>query len=194
MALSNYDSSKIFLSVSDGSLVRSFKSPNANTQERVNKKGNTVHEQKFRDISGTLTAIGKREHDYGVDLQLTMQDGEEQYQISMPFSSRYTTSFLKALPNIDISKPIKLMPWSMVDKNDATKKITGITCYQGEKIAPYYTKEDPKGLPQMQQVKLKGKVTWDDTDMMDFLFGEAVKQLQVTAWDTNIDDKNNSPI
>jgi hypothetical protein len=67
------------------------------------------------------------------------------------------------------------MPWSMIDSKDATKKVTGITCYQGAKIAPFYTKEDPKGLPEMVQVKVKGKVTWDDTDMMDFLFAEAQK-------------------
>jgi hypothetical protein len=74
------------------------------------------------------------------------------------------------LPNIDLSKEIRFMPWAMKDKNDPTKTITGITMYQdGEKLAPYYTKEDPKGLPQMVKIKVKGKEQWDDSDMMSYL-------------------------
>ena len=66
------------------------------------------------------------------------------------------------------------MPWSMVDKNDPAKKVTGVTMYQNDgngmvKIAPAFTKDAPNGLPEMQQIKVKGKVTWDDSDMTEFL-------------------------
>jgi hypothetical protein len=47
----------------------------------------------------------------------------------------------------------------------------------GQKIAPYYTKEDPKGLPQMVKIKVKGKEQWDDSDMMQFLEQAALKMF-----------------
>ena len=39
----------------------------------------------------------------------------------MNFSSRYASSFLKCFPNLDLTKNVKIMPWEMNDKQDATK-------------------------------------------------------------------------
>ena len=71
------------------------------------------------------------------------------------------------------------MPWSMADKNDASKKITGIACYQNDgngmvKVQPAFTKDAPNGLPQMKQVKIKGAMVWDDSEMTEFL-GQVAK-------------------
>lgn len=61
----------------------------------------------------------------------------------------------------------------MADSKDATKTVSGITLYQGGKIAPAYTRDNPNGLPEMEKItqKIKGKMTttWDDTAMMEFL-------------------------
>lgn len=159
-----------YLSVADGNLVRQHKQANAQTTERITKTGKLVYEERFKDLTAKLDGITTRENDYGKQWQLRFQDQSDYYVISLPYSSRYASSFLKALPNLDLSKEVRFMPWAMKDKMDATKTITGITLYQdGEKIAPYYTKEDPKGLPQMVKIKVKGKEQWDDTSMMDFL-------------------------
>lgn len=186
MALGNFESKKIYLSVNDGAVVRTFKEANANTVQRINKKGNTVHEQKFKDITGVILSMEKRKHDFGTDLVLAIKDGEDEYQLQMPFSSRYTTSFLKALPNINLEEKVKMQPWTMQDKNNPTKKVTGLTCYQNDgngfvKIAPFYTKEDPKGLPQMEQITFKGETHWDDSKMLSFLFDAAQNCFQATS-------------
>ncbi len=160
----------IYLTVADGHLVRQHKTPTANTSERVTKTGKLVHEETFKDLKAMLVDIETRENDYGKQWQLKFKDGEENFVIQMPFSSRYASSFLKALPNVDLSQPVRFMPWSMQDKNDATKKVTGITMYQADgKIPPAYTKDEPNGLPEMKQVKIKGLLKWDDGDMMEFL-------------------------
>jgi hypothetical protein len=162
--------STVYLSVADGKLVRQHKQANANTTERVTKTGKTVHEEHFKDLKAVLVDLETRENDYGKQWQVKFKDGEENFIIQMQYSSRYATSFLKALPNCDLNQPIRFMPWSMQDKNDATKKVTGITLYQNSgKILPAYTKENPNGLPEMKQVKIKGKITWDDSDMTEFL-------------------------
>lgn len=171
MALSNLGGvNTTYLSVADGNLVRQHKQANERTTERLTKTGKLVFEERFKDLTAKLDGITTRENDYGKQWQLRFQDQGDYYVISLPYSSRYASSFLKALPNIDLAKELRFMPWAMKDKMDATKTITGITLYQdGEKVAPYYTKEDPKGLPQMVKIKVKGKEQWDDTSMMDFL-------------------------
>ena len=159
-----------YLSVADGNLVRQHKQANERTTERLTKTGKLVFEERFKDLTAKLDGITTRENDYGKQWQIRFQDQGDYYVISLPYSSRYASSFLKALPNIDLAKELRFMPWAMKDKMDATKTITGITLYQdGEKVAPYYTKEDPKGLPQMVKIKVKGKEQWDDSEMTSFL-------------------------
>lgn len=186
MALENYGSGKIFLSIADGKLVRSFKEANANTKERINKNGKQVFEQTFDAIVGRITGVTKKENDYGIFIEIALSDAANNYSISTQFSGRYSSSFLKALPNINLAEPVRLLPWSMIDSKDASKKVTGITLYQNDnnawvKVAPFYTKDDSKGLPQMKQVTLKGKTQWDDTDMMSFLFDAAKNAFQQTS-------------
>jgi len=190
MALENYSAGKIFLSIADGKLVRSYKEPNERTTTRVNKNARQVHEERFDALTGFITGVEKRENDYGIFIEIKMQDGDDNYQISTQFSGRYSSSFLKALPNINIAEKVRFSPWSMVDKNDPSKKVTGITLYQNDgngwvKVAPFYTKEDPKGLPQMVKARIKGKDVWDDTDMMDFLYTEAQKCFANVSAETN---------
>jgi hypothetical protein len=171
MALSNLGGTNLtYLSVSDGNLVRQHKTANDRTTERVTKTGKLVFEERFKDLTGIITNVNTRENDYGKQWQLTFTDGPDTYIVSMPFSSRYASSFLKAVPNVDATKPLRFMPWAMKDKNDVSKTVTGITMYQdGNKIAPAYTKDAPNGLPQMEKIKVKGKEQWDDSAMMEFL-------------------------
>jgi hypothetical protein len=180
MALSNLGGvNTTYLSVADGNLVRQHKQANAQTTERLTKTGKLVFEERFKDLTAKLDGIDTRENDYGKQWQLKFQDQGDYYVVSLPYSSRYASSFLKVLPNLDLSKEVRFMPWAMKDKNDPTKTITGITMYQdGEKLAPYYTKEDPKGLPQMVKIKVKGKEQWDDSDMMSFLENMALNLFE----------------
>jgi hypothetical protein len=186
MALSNLGGTNTtYLSVADGNLVRQHKQATERTTERLTKTGKLVFEERFKDLTAKLENITTRTNEYGTQWQLEFTDGDATYIVSLPYSSRYSSSFLKALPNVDVSKELRFMPWAMKDKQDATKTITGVTLYQdGEKIAPAYTKENPNGLPQMVKIKVKGKEQWDDSDMMQFLEQMAFK-LFADANDNN---------
>lgn len=164
---------QVYLSVSNGQLVRSFKSPTKETVERINKTGKTVYEEFFKDLTGVVTDVSTKDGTYGPQLLISVLAGDEVFQIQLQLSSRYSSSFLKILPNADLSKEITIRPWQMPDSKDASKTISGITLYQGGKLAPAFTREDPKGLPEMEKIqqKVKGKLTttWDDTEMLNFL-------------------------
>lgn len=164
----------IYLSVANGKLVRQFKQATKESTERTNKMGKLVYEEFYKDLTGVITKIGIKENDYGKQWQIVFQDGEEKYMVQMPYSGRYSSSFLKALPNVKQGLPLRFMPWEMQDKNDASKKVTGITMYQDDgdgqvKIPSAYTKENPNGLPEMTKAKVKGKIVWDDSEMMEHL-------------------------
>ena len=62
-----------------------------------------------------------------------------------------------------INSPSSFLPWSLA------KRILSYNSLSLVKIAPAFTKDAPNGLPEMKQIKVKGKVTWDDSDMTEFL-------------------------
>jgi hypothetical protein len=191
-------SNTIYLSVADGNLVRSYKEANANTVQRVTKTGKLVHEEKFKDLTAKLLGLETKQNDFGKQWALKFKDGEDYYVVNMPYSSRYAASFLKALPNVDLTKDVKFMPWSMVDRNDSTKKVTGVTLYQNDgngmvKILPAYTKENPNGLPQMKQIKVKGVPTWDDSEQNEFLEAMAKEKFATIASAPTEDEGEEAP-
>lgn len=194
MALSQLGGTNtIYLSVADGNLVRQHKQANERTTERITKTGKLVFEERFKDLTAKLVKIDTKENDYGKQWQLNFTDGEVTYIVSLPFSSRYASSFLKVLPNLNLYKEVRFMPWAMKDKNDATKTITGITLYQdGNKVVAAYTKEDPNGLPQMTKIKVKGKEQWDDSDMMLFLENMANNIFNVVT-SSELEDNDETP-
>jgi hypothetical protein len=179
----------IYLSVANGKLVRQFKEATSETAQRINKVGKVVYEEFFKDLTGIISKIETKENDYGKQWQIAFLDGEEKYTVQMPYSGRYSSSFLKALPNLIKGQPVRFMPWEMQDKTDAAKKVTGVTMYQDQdgngmtKVPPAYTKKDPNGLPEMKKQKIKGKLTWDDSDMMEFL------EAQAKEWISKTEDK-----
>lgn len=175
-----------YLSVANGRLVQQVKEPTQDSVSRVNKVGKTVHEVFYKDLTGVILSIDTKENDYGKQWQIIFEDGDDKYMVQMPYSSRYSSSFLKALPSVVKANAVRFMPWEMQDKNDASKKINGITMYQNDgngivKVRSAFTKENPNGIPQMKQVKVKGKTTWDDSEMMEFLEGISKEWMKSQA-------------
>lgn len=164
-------SNAIYLSITDGKLSRRFKEPNENTATRTTKEGKLVHEQFFQAWKGLITNIevkhyeflGKKKRQWLITL--TDEDGDAVLQ--MDYSSGYSSAFLKTLPNVDLSQEVVLVP--KLTKEGDKKKATLFVNQNGGALKWYYTKDEPKGLPQMEQIKVKGELQWDDSKMMDFL-------------------------
>jgi len=57
--------SKVFLSISNGKLVRSFKEKTEGAVSRINKAGREVFEMFYDSLEGTITGVGTKESDYG---------------------------------------------------------------------------------------------------------------------------------
>jgi len=171
MALGNSgnNTNTTYLSFYEGFFTKKVDSSVENAIMRINKNQVQVWELKYDTISGIIQSIQYAEKEFQGNLlrswNIKMKDGEDYYELQMPYSSRATTMILLKLPNIDVNEPIELRAyWFEKDKKSA------IAVYQkGKKIEAFWTKDSPKDLPQMEQVMYKGKLEWDDSKMMEYL-------------------------
>lgn len=180
-----------FYSITDGRICRTFKAATAKSIERVNKMGKIVHEEFMDGLSGRITEIKTKDHpDYGKFWLITLIDGDWSGVVQIKYSSGYASAFLKMLPNVDLSKDVTIVPKMTIDGDK--KKASLFIMQEGVPLKHFYTKDNPNGLPQMKKIKVKGKETWDDTDMMEFLekmvFTEVVPKLNGASSSDESDD------
>lgn len=158
----------IFYGISNGKIVRQFQSKTARSVERTNKNGKQVHEEFYDYLDGIITGITTKDHtDYGKFWVITLKDGEQDQILQFNYSSGYANGFLKALPNVDLTSKVKLSPSAKTE--DGKTKTTLFINQHGKAIKWFYTKETPNGIPELRQQKVKGKIVWDDSDIMEFL-------------------------
>jgi hypothetical protein len=158
-----------YLGIMGGKIVQKVPEGTDGAVQRINKSGVTVHEVRYDFVGGILREIGvSNNSEYGSQWLFTLQDGTETYCLQVSENSRALTSLLFALPNCDLKKPIAVYPYDFTDAEG--KNRSGVTLKQDDKkIAWFFTRENPQGLPELQQVTLDGKETWDSSERMKFL-------------------------
>lgn len=136
---------------SEGSVRREF-------EKKDGTKG-VKFEEIFQFVEGMIEEIGFYEGDFGKLLQVTI-DG---LTLSIPTSQPYAEDLMKKIPNIDMSKPVKLTPYFIDDGKGKTKK--GISVTQGtDKIKNYFydetTKTNINGFPSPTGNEKGNKDLW----------------------------------
>jgi hypothetical protein len=167
MGLNNNQSSSIYLQISNGKLVRSFSSPTPKSVSRTNKVGKEVHEEFYDSLTGYVKGISTKETEYGKFWVINVNDGESDYTLSTNYSGGYAVSFLKAIPNADLSRVMTITPKIMVD-GDKRNSVMFIN-QDGKGLKHYWTKDNPGQLPNLEKIKIKGKDTWDDSRRLEYL-------------------------
>jgi hypothetical protein len=167
MGLNNNQSSSIYLQISNGKLVRSFSSPTPKSVSRTNKVGKEVHEEFYDSLTGYVKGISTKETEYGKFWVINVNDGESDYTLSTNYSGGYAVSFLKAIPNADLSRMMTITPRIMVD-GDKRNSVMFIN-QDGKGLKHYWTKDNPGQLPNLEKIKIKGKDTWDDSRRLEYL-------------------------
>ena len=128
------------------------------------------------NLSGYITGMELREVEvvHGkkqLAIELIIKDDRD-YYISFPVRSIIARSFFRIFRNIDVTKAIKLSPYCFdgKDQTGKPKKVIGVTfCQNNDKLSPWYTKENPNGVPEMVEQMHKGEKSWDDTAQINFL-------------------------
>jgi hypothetical protein len=167
MGLNLSQAKGVFLSITNGKLVRQMPSPTEKSIARVNKLMREVHEEFYDSLSGYITDLKTKESEYGKFWVITIKDDSVYYNLEMKYSSGYATSFLKALPNANLSEVINITPKLIID-GDKKQSVVFIS-QNGKGLKHYWTKDNPRELPPLKKVKVRGVETWDDTERMDYL-------------------------
>jgi len=166
MGLQNREGGK-YITIYDGKFSIGVPEGTPEAVTRVNKLGRTVHEKFYDSFTGKLVGIRTRDGEYGKSWNFDFQDSGEVYTLQLSYSNSYATTLLKILPNADLQKEMKIQPSQKLV--DGKKKTSLFVSQDGVTLKHAYTKENPNGLPRMEQLTVKGQLVWDDTAQLAFL-------------------------
>lgn len=156
-----------FLSVIEGEIRQKVADGTPGAVVRKNKLGNDISELKFNSLSGTLERVSiKKSEDYGNQYEVLISDADAKYVLQLPQSGRMGSSLVSRLPNIDPNYPIEINTW-MVSENGKNKSLLSVK-QKGQTVKSAFTKENPNGLPPLEQVTFKGQLAWDDSKQLAF--------------------------
>lgn len=145
----NEHEQKNYLNIIGGKFAEKAKPETEGAVKRYSeKKKQDVYEVLYKDITGRITEMKIDKTDYGKQLLLTVVDVDETLQINIPVESKYFDSFCAKIQSADLSKQVRLAPYSFNPKDKPETKMTGMNIFQDEdKMGYYYSKENPMGKP-----------------------------------------------
>jgi len=149
--------------------------PNAveRTLEKGPKAGSVVRELQFSHLDGMIKSGEMHKSDYGVDLTLVMEDGDEGFKLQIPLESQYFGQVAKRLPNLD---PTKKVVFGLGWDKDRQRNFLFIQ-QDGGSIHMNYTKDNPNGMPPPVKKTIKGVEKWDFEEQENFLYEVAIDWL-----------------
>lgn len=177
----NDNKQKIYLNIVGGKVTRRFQEhqPDGGTTEReiFDDKGNltkTVIEKYYDSVSGTIVGAKSQIGQYGTTLLFTLNSDGVDFCFQVRYDTSYGRSILMRLPNIDTDEVVYFSPYNFESKDDfkngKPKKIVGVTIKQFDnKINPFWTKENPKELPEWEKTTVAGQDKWNTDKQNEYL-------------------------
>lgn len=183
MGLKDTQGGIIYLSIQGNKIAKRVQEPTGKSKARtIESSGKIVHEELYDSVEGRITAIGTREGNYGKELIITINDGDDNFQLQLKLSSSQASCFLRCLPNIDLSKNVMFIPKVQI-VNDI-KRASLVLAQGNHGVKHAFTKDNPGDLPLMKKIKVKGKETWDDSEQLEFfeqLISDYAEKLKHTG-------------
>jgi hypothetical protein len=156
-----------WITIYDGKFTQRVDENVTGATQRVNKLGKSVYEKYYDNFTGKLINIRTQDSPYGKQWVFDFKDREDIYHLTLSYANGFASTFLKILPNIDVSKEIKVS--TSTKEVDGKKKNSLFVNQDGVALKHAYSKENPNGLPQWEQVVVKGVQVWDNTKELEFL-------------------------
>lgn len=133
---------------------------NPKTKETTTKYG-----YKYETVTGFVVDLtwydtGDKYSTRYFGFKMKIRDVDQEYSLDMPYKSQILRRFLRTVDNIDWNKPLSISVFKGRAEDGKDPQI-GIWFRQnGETVRPYFTKENPNGMPS---------ATYDkDTQEWDF--------------------------
>ena len=142
--------------------------------------GQQVYELKYSAIEGFIQSGRLTENEFiGLEAEVSLADGRDNYDISLPAESRYLKEFIKRLPNINPAETVRME----LVLNPKRKTRTGGDCFNlhvlqnGRMVDDFYTdwKRGADGKPVAtlkhgMPEAVKTRTGWDFKAQDEFLF------------------------
>lgn len=174
MGLDNRVAGKFF-TIFDGKFTMKVDAGTLGSKQRTNKLGTVVNELQYDNFTGKLIGVKTQDGTYGKSWIFSFKDNEDVYHLQLSYSNGFATNLLKMLPNVDLTKEMKVQP--SVKEVDGKKKSSLFINQNGQSIKHAYTRDQPNGLPPMVSLVVKGNTVWDDTDQLAFLHNMVMTEI-----------------
>lgn len=174
MGLENYERGN-YITIFNGKFTQSVPEGTTGAVTRINKNGKTVHEKYYDSFTGKLVGIKTQDGAYGKNWLFSFKDREDIYNLQLGYSNNYAVSILKMLPNINLDIEMKVSPKS--EEKDGKTQTSLFINQNGTPVKHAFTKDNPNGIPQWEQITVKGVPTWDNTKQMLFLENLVLTQI-----------------
>jgi len=168
MGLENRGDGGNFITILDGKFCQRVPAGTEGAKQRENKLGKIVHEKFYDSFTAKLVGIRTQDGAYGKSWLFDFQDGEDVYHLQLSYSNSFATAFLKMLPNVDLTQEMKVSP-SVKMGDDGKNRSSLFINQNGNPVKHAFTKDNPNGMPDMEQITVKGALVWDDTKRLAFL-------------------------
>lgn len=159
-----------FITIYKGRLTRRVPEGTPGSISRETTKGQikTVHEKYYDAFVGKLVGIKTMDGGYGKQWLFSFKDTADVYTLALGYDSGTALAFLAMLPNVDLSKEMKVSS-SLTINNKGTESTSIFINQNGVPVKHAYTKTNPNGLPAWKPVVVNGVTIWDKTDTLNFL-------------------------
>jgi len=121
-----------FLHISYGKFREKAGENEDGAEVRTNKDGKSIWEFVFDYVEGQVTKIFHKEDDkYGNSFEVMIDDNVDKFQVSFKEGDSFFNDFFSKLPNVNLEKWIKIVPYDFEDKNTGKQK-RGLVIWQDE--------------------------------------------------------------
>jgi hypothetical protein len=175
-----------YITILGGKFCQRVKEGTEGAIQRTNKLGKVVWEKFYDSFTAKLVGIKTQDGEYGKSWVFSFKDKDEVYHLQLGYSNSFSTAFLKMLPNLDLSKEMKIQPDTK--EVDGKKKSSLFIKQDGVNIKHAFTREAPNGMPDMEEIIVKGMKTWDDTKRLVFLHNMVVTTILPKLGATSIEE------
>lgn len=141
MGLVKQDEDKIYLTVlSDGTLRQKVQedTPGATKRTYELRDGTTGEkwELVYKEVEGLISEIKFFDGDFGQTVNVTFVWDDGHATVQLNTNGNFATDFLKKIPNVDISKPVKFRPFSFTSQDNG-KPVRGVSLQQQDELGDW---------------------------------------------------------
>ena len=165
MGAKNNQTNYSYYAVFNGKFAQKVTAETPGAVSRKNKNDVVVYELLFDTLEGKLLTIETRDGDYGKEIHFIISDGKEMMKLQTQFSSATAKSYLSRLLNCDLTGTLEFC----VGLDKEKERTFAFIKQDGQTVKSMFTKDNPNGMPEMVQKKVKGKLVWDDSEQLEFL-------------------------